>query len=174
MPKGHRAVDTSTEHRDMSKPLALPAANSVTTELLGNLAHKVANVALAGQRDGGTTEDLVAATKSAVKALAAMAPQNPIEALLMAQMLAVNNAAMTSLRLGVGVGGLSMLVGKGTPNQNGELANKLLRTFAMQCEALAKLRGNSQQNIRVEHVHVEAGGQAVVGAVVAPSSKGSG
>jgi hypothetical protein len=112
-------------------PLALPPAGSVTAELLDDLAHKVASVALAGHRDGGTTEDLAAATKGTVKALAAMAPQSPIEALLMAQMLAVNNAAMTSLHLGVGVGGLSMLVSKGTPNTNAELANKLLRTFAM-------------------------------------------
>jgi len=48
----------------------------------------------------------------------------------------------------------------------GNLATKLLRTFTSQVEALGRLRGQTtQQTVRVEHVAVEAGGQAVVGAV---------
>jgi hypothetical protein len=43
----------------------------------------------------------------------------------------------------------------------GGLAAKLLRTFTLQTEALARLRGQTgQQTVRVEHVTVEAGGQA--------------
>jgi hypothetical protein len=50
----------------------------------------------------------------------------------------------------------------------GNMMVKLLRTFVMQAEALAKLRRGGEQTVRVEHVHVHPGGQAVVG-VVAPS-----
>jgi hypothetical protein len=43
------------------------------------------------------------------------------------------------------------------------LAIKMQRTFTTQIEALARLRGKGQQTVRVEHVTVEAGGQAIVG-----------
>jgi hypothetical protein len=47
----------------------------------------------------------------------------------------------------------------------GGMAVKLLRTFTAQAEALAKLRRGGEQTVRVEHVHVHPGGQAVVGNV---------
>jgi hypothetical protein len=40
-----------------------------------------------------------------------------------------------------------------------------MRTYTMQVEALARKRRKGQQNIRVKHVHVYAGGQAVVVAI---------
>jgi hypothetical protein len=50
----------------------------------------------------------------------------------------------------------------------GNLAAKLFRTFTMQVDALARKRGQiRQQTVRVERVTVEAGGQALVGAVAA-------
>ena len=61
-------------------------------------------------------------------------------------------------------------------NSNGNLAIKLLRTFTMQIEALQRYRGKGQQKVTVEHVHVNAGGQAIVGAVhpaAAKKSRGS-
>ena len=42
---------------------------------------------------------------------------------------------------------------------------KLLRTYTAQVEALAKLRRGGEQTVRVEHVHVYPGGQAIVGSV---------
>ena len=45
------------------------------------------------------------------------------------------------------------------------MAVKLLRTFTAQTEALAKLRRGGEQTVRVEHVHVYSGGQAVVGTI---------
>ncbi len=45
-------------------------------------------------------------------------------------------------------------------------ANRLSRTFAALAEALNRHRGKSgQQTVRVEHVTVNDGGQAIVGAV---------
>jgi hypothetical protein len=40
-----------------------------------------------------------------------------------------------------------------------------MRTFTMQVEALARKRRKGEQNVTVKHVHVHAGGQAVVGNV---------
>ncbi len=49
-----------------------------------------------------------------------------------------------------------------------EQANKLSRTWATLLDALNKHRGKGQQKVTVEHVHVHAGGQAVVGVVERP------
>ena len=61
---------------------------------------------------------------------------------------------------------------KTRPTQSLELFNarinavtKLQRTMVAQIEALAKLQRGGSQSVRVEHVHVHQGGQAIVGAV---------
>ena len=52
-------------------------------------------------------------------------------------------------------------------------ANKLSRTSAALIEALNRHRGKSgQQTVRVEHVTVNDGGQAVIGAVTAGGEGG--
>jgi hypothetical protein len=47
-------------------------------------------------------------------------------------------------------------------------ANKLSRTYAVLLDALNRHRGKGQQLVRVEHVTVQAGGQAIVGHVETP------
>src|SRR5439155_4621870 len=47
-------------------------------------------------------------------------------------------------------------------------ANKLSRTYAALLEALNRHRGKGQQKVTVEHVHVHADGQALVGVVGTP------
>jgi hypothetical protein len=45
-------------------------------------------------------------------------------------------------------------------------ATQFMRIFNEQLEAMQKLKGKaSQQKVTVEHVHVQEGGQAIVGAV---------
>ena len=44
-------------------------------------------------------------------------------------------------------------------------AARLLRAYATQVEALRRLRNGGSQTVRVEHVHVNEGGQAVIGNV---------
>jgi hypothetical protein len=51
----------------------------------------------------------------------------------------------------------------------GSAASRLLRAFAMQVEVLRRLRHGAHQYIRVEHVHINEGGQAVIGNVKANS-----
>ena len=50
-------------------------------------------------------------------------------------------------------------------DSNGLALHRLSRTFTSQIDALAKLRRGGEQKVTVEHVHVHAGGQAIVGAV---------
>jgi len=42
-------------------------------------------------------------------------------------------------------------------------ASRLLRAYVMQVEVLRRLRNGGQQFVRVEHVHVNDGGRAVIG-----------
>ena len=44
-------------------------------------------------------------------------------------------------------------------------AARLLRTYAAQVETLRRLRNGGSQLVRVEHVHVNEGGQALIGNV---------
>jgi hypothetical protein len=53
--------------------------------------------------------------------------------------------------------------------ENLNQANKLSRTYATLIEAPNRHRGKGgQQKVTVEHVHLHAGGQAVVGVVEGP------
>jgi hypothetical protein len=52
----------------------------------------------------------------------------------------------------------------------GLAAARLLRVYVGQIEALRRLRQGSSQFVRVEHVHVNEGGQAVIGNVRASSA----
>jgi hypothetical protein len=95
----------------------------------------------------------------ALAAVTGIGARDETEGMLATQMVATHFAAMSVLR---------RLTGSETVRQqdsNGNLAVKLLRTFTMQVEALQRYRGKGQQKVTVEHVHVHAGGQAIVGAV---------
>ena len=43
--------------------------------------------------------------------------------------------------------------------------SKLLRAFAIQVEALRRLRAGGSQYMRIEHIHIEPNAQAVIGNV---------
>jgi len=91
--------------------------------------------------------------------IAAVEPKDGIEAMLATQMAAVHNATMKAARA---------LRGSETiPQQdnNGNLVNKLARSFTTQVEALKRYRTGGQQKVTVEHVTVNEGGQAIVGTV---------
>ena len=86
-------------------------------------------------------------------------PRDQVEALLAAQMAAVHAATMTfAFRLGLT---------ETIPRQDSaeRAFNKLARTFAAQVEALKRYRSRGDQTVRVEHVTVNEGGQAIVGNV---------
>jgi hypothetical protein len=101
-----------------------------------------------------------------VAALIGIAPKDEIEGMIAAQLLAAHNAGMECYR--------RAMIGDQTfegRRENLSQANKLSRSYAVLLDALNRHRGKGQQKVTVEHVHVHAGGQAVVGNV---ESRGGG
>jgi len=97
---------------------------------------------------------------AAYAGLAGIAPKDELEGMMAAQLIAAHSATMECYRR-------AMLAEQSFEGRREALshANKLSRTFAMLLDALNRHRGKGQQKVTVEHVHVHAGGQAVVGAV---------
>ena len=88
-----------------------------------------------------------------------VAPRDQVEAMLAVQMAAVHDATMTLAR--------RLNKTETIPQQDSaeRAFNKLARTFAAQIEALKRYRSAGEQTVRVEHVTVNDGGQAIVGNV---------
>jgi hypothetical protein len=100
------------------------------------------------------------AINGALAMISAAAPTNEVEAALAVQMAVTHMVSMVMMaRIGGGHGSdrrLPMLAAA---------AAKLMRAHCLQVETYRRLRGGGDQHIRVEHVHVHEGGQAIVGAV---------
>ena len=88
-----------------------------------------------------------------------LAPCDAVERMLAVQMAATHVATIRSARWMATADNLPQLEAHYTGY------NKLARTFAAQVEALRKHRTGGQQKVIVEHVTVNAGGQAIVGSV---------
>lgn len=89
----------------------------------------------------------------------AVAPRDHIEMLLATQMAAVHQLTMT----------VAMRAKRSENIPKSEVyhrqTNQLMRTFAAQTEALKRYRTGGKQTVKVKHVHVHEGGQAIVGNV---------
>jgi hypothetical protein len=100
------------------------------------------------------------AINAALAMIEAVSPKDEIEASLASQMVCAHSAAMAVLaRLGGGYGSERRVAALGSA------AARLLRAYATQVEVLRRLRHGGQQYVRVEHVHINDGGQAVIGNV---------
>jgi hypothetical protein len=120
------------------------------------MLYGILNAACEGGSENPPSEQDI---NQALAAVTGIGARDEIEGMLATQMVAMHVAAMTVLR---------RLKGSETipqQNSNGNLAVKLLRTFVAQIEALQRHRGKGEQKVTVEHVHVHAGGQAIVGDV---------
>lgn len=86
-------------------------------------------------------------------------PRDELEAMMAVQMGAIHSATMMLARRLNHVDTI--------PQQDAaeRALKKLARTFATQLEALKRYRTGGQQKVVVEHVPVNEGGQAIVGAV---------
>lgn len=87
-------------------------------------------------------------------------PKDEIEGMLAVQMVGVHNVIAELLKRVILIGQTD--IGK---ELNVNQAAKMMRVFVAQMEALKKYRTGGQQKMIVEHVHVNAGGQAIVGTV---------
>lgn len=90
----------------------------------------------------------------------AINPKNALEGLLAVQMVGTHNIAMEMMRRAVVTGQDTEIIDRSINR-----ASKFLRIFTAQTEAMQRLKGKSPQKVVVEHVTVNAGGQAIVGQV---------
>lgn len=125
----------------------------------------LANASVDRNGDGEPSQEGLSALLAIV---AAVEPRNELEAALAVQM--ASNHSLTTELLGRARSTQSVQHLETYAN----LSVKLQRTFTSQIEALARLRGQGQQHIRVEHVTVEPGAQAIVGDVHHYTKEGRG
>jgi len=157
--------DTPDGEKVMASPHADAAGNgqqmlnafgtASSNFMLRNLQSLEAAVRTRGQEHGSEAFSV----NAALALMEAIGPQDELEGSLAVQI--ASNHALT----------MEMLCrAKSTDSVDhlqlyGNMAVKLQRTFTAQIEALARMRGKGQQTVRVEHVTVEPGGQAIVGDV---------
>lgn len=88
-----------------------------------------------------------------------MKPENPVEGMLLAQLSVMHSHAMALMTDAHKAAFLEM------KTQYYNATAKLLRAFNASLDTLNKHRRGGRQMIRVDHVHVNDGGQAVVGVI---------
>ena len=90
---------------------------------------------------------------AAIAIMASVEPENELEATLASQMVAANDCAMRCMN--------AMVLSDHLDHRrmHGDLANKFMRTFTAQIDALSRLRRGGEQIVK--HVYVGEGGQAV-------------
>lgn len=142
---------SSPDHADkaIGVSLLMEALGTADLDFVNGLLQQLANV---GEGDERALNFMLALVKG-------VGPKDQVEAMLAAQMAAVHNATMISAR--------RLNHAETIPQQDSaeRTLNKLARTFATQVEALKRYRSAGEQTVRVEHVTVNEGGQAIVGNV---------
>jgi hypothetical protein len=110
--------------------------------------------------DKAKGRDLLAQIRPVEQVLLGIAPKDELEGILAVQMVSVHNVAMRLLERAS-----RTQLPLDTESRAILQAQKLMRTFVDQLEALNRYRGKGQQKVTVEHVTVNHGGQAIVGSV---------
>jgi hypothetical protein len=95
----------------------------------------------------------------AISIVRAIEPRDHLEALLAVQMAAIHIASINFTRKMNHTETIPQL------DIQERTVNKLMRTFTTQMEALRKHRNGGNQRVTVKHVHVNEGGQAIIGNV---------
>ena len=109
---------------------------------------------------GASKSEVRARIARAVELYESLVPADGVEGMLALQMVGTHEAGLECLRR-------AALANETFEGRDLELkhAHKLMTLFAQQLATLDKHRGKGQQKVTVEHVNVEAGGQAIVGNV---------
>lgn len=142
----------------------LQAFGTTSLEFQSYMMREILDAACSGNKIKPYAE---ADINGVIAAMHGINPHDEVEGMLASQMIATHFATMRCMR---------SLKNSDTIQQqdsNGNLAIKLLRTYTAQIEALQRYRGKGQQKMTVEHVHVHAGGQAIVGQVTHPEGGGA-
>ncbi len=155
------AVTLEVDHADqgIGHLLLMKSLGTADFEFFDGLVRQLLEVGSAGANQAGL--------RYMLSMVQGIEPRDQVEAMLAAQMAATHNAIMTFANRLNHVETL--------PQQDGaeRAFNKLGRTFAAQVEALKRYRSSGDQTMRVEHVTVNEGGQAIVGNVTGMGRGGS-
>ncbi len=128
--------------------------------------HLLNQVAETFQGACDSQKDTVAAMNLAMAMLHEIEPRDELEVMLVVQMIAVHNQAMRLTSLSSQP--------KQTPECKKDSLNfaiRMFRMFTTQMETLQRYRTGGEQKVTVEHVNVNAGGQAIVGSVNAGGAR---
>ena len=155
MPNGPKmAVSESMVQQNASNPQLhtmrlVKALGSSSGAFVTYMLNRIATTLKAA---GGLTDESL---NGALAFVNSTNPANEAEAMLAVQMFLTNDAALRSMQT------LNGAQYADTAHQFGNLTVKLMRTFTMQAEALAKLQRGGVQTVK--HIHVDnRGGQAVI------------
>jgi hypothetical protein len=144
------------KHSDMDGWKAqLMAAFGTTNETV--VSAEIQRVAKALRQRDGTIDP--AELDSVIAIVSGQRPKNELEAMIVSQMAVTHALIMRSF------GKLNRSDNIQQQDSNALTIARLTKAFASQVDALAKLRRGGEQRVVVEHVHVHAGAQAIVGAV---------
>ncbi len=158
------AVSIDVDHPDPAAGWAM-IMDAIGTDDPGFLRAFVSQIFNAGTKGQGADEQ---GAKFLMAVVQSIEPRDELEAMLAAQMAAVHMATMTVARRVAQVETIAM------QDSTERAFNKLARTFAVQMEALKRYRTGGEQKVTVQHVTVNEGGQAIVGAVGTPRPGGGG
>jgi hypothetical protein len=157
-------LDTVTEEWALRRPMTGSESGCFNLKLLNQTWNALW---VMGTRDEWHRE---IGQRAATGALKDIAPRDPLEGMLAAQMIVVHDAALECFRRAH----LPEQTFEGRQAALGQ-ASRLVRSYTTLLEALDRHRGKGQpQVVRVERVTVEAGGQAIVGAVSQGGEDGAG
>jgi len=158
--KGRLVMQGVDFNHPMSTVKLSEALGTIDCDLINHLLNQVqlsfAGITSAKEID---TNKCLDAANTALAILHGIQPRDELEGMLAVQMIGVHNMAMECIGKATRTDRVVFI----NTYMNG--ATKMLRTFAAQMEALKRYRTGGQQKMTVEHVHVNKGGQAIVGTV---------
>lgn len=149
---------------DLAEAVLCEALGTDDKKYAGSLINAIANASTAPDQLQENGHNVIG---NAIVAASTLKAESPAEGMLIAQMIAVHNSAMAMLAKMHQSTHIKQM--DSAANQ----ANKLLRTFAVQMETLKRYRQKASQTVRVDHVHVNEGGQAIVGDVHHTGGRGA-
>jgi hypothetical protein len=154
MADGQTKVGFGLPQPDNTPFILLADFGTTDPAFFNGVVGQIAQIGSRGQKvDEGNSNFLFSVAR-------AIQPRDELETMLALQTGAIHAATMTMAR--------RLNLAESLPQiEAAERAlNKLARTYTVQIEALKRYRTGGQQRVIVEHVTVNAGGQAIVGAVM--------
>lgn len=146
---------------------AMDAFGTSSPEFASHIMGRLSVCLRAHQGDGPSTQASQQEINAALAFVDGYEPANEVEAMAAATLYAANDMALVMLARAKQATDIANL------EVAASVALRLLRATTAQMEALAKLKRGGEQTVRVEHVHVHAGGQAIVGNVTGGGGAGN-